>query len=189
MDELCARVEAVLFVTGDAVKLAKLAKILTVTADELELVLAHYAQSEHTNRGIVMVRNNGTVQLVTAPAQTEFVEAMVAGDIAEDLGRAALEVLAIVAYRGPIARMDIDAIRGVNCASSLRSLMVRGLIERATHPTDSRSYLYRVTSDFVSHLGLTSIADLPEFETLRTSTKIATVVSPQSELADSIDKE
>ncbi len=174
--DLSARLQAVLFVTGDAVTERKLAKVLGISVDELSEVIGQLADRLKSGGALGLVRHDDKVQMVTAPEQMEFIESMIVDDTSEDLSRATLEVLAIVAYREPIARVDIDAIRGVNCAGHLRKLMVRGLAVRKPHPTDSRSYVYHVTNDFLSYLGLENITQLPDFDKLRSSDKITQII-------------
>jgi segregation and condensation protein B len=83
------------------------------------------------------------------------------------LGKAGLETLAIILYQGPISRADIDYIRGVNSQFIVRNLLIRGLIERVDNPTDARSFLYKTTLDLLSHLGISKIQDLPEYDQVR----------------------
>ncbi len=168
-----AILEAVLFTMGDPIKKKRLAKVCGFHDALLKKVLhAYQEEAKRARRGLSIMEHNDAVQLVTAPETQSIVEKMLADSLSEDLSRAALEVLAIVAYRGPVSRMEVDAIRGVNCSFSLRGLAMRGLIERVSDPEHPRTYLYRVTHDFLSHLGLTRIEELPDFEALNTHPKI-----------------
>jgi len=97
------------------------------------------------------------------------VHKLVKNDLEEDLSRATLEVLAVVAYRGPISRAQIEEVRGVNCSFTLRNLLMRGLVERVENPNDSRSYLYKISFDFLKHLGLGNVKELPNYEELEKS--------------------
>jgi segregation and condensation protein B len=182
---LAAQIEAVLFVHGDPVSVAKLAKITGTTPEEISAaVVALRAIYESTDRGLAIVENNDTVQLATAPICADIIDRMTSDSLQEDLSQSALEVLSIVAYRGPVSRMDIDAIRGVNCAFVLRNLMIRGLVERIMHPDNTRAYLYRVTNDFLTHLGLLCVEDLPDFAKLRDHEKINAVLPMESDDKD-----
>ncbi len=168
-----AAVEAVLFTVGDPIKKKRLAKACGITMSRLDTVLVAYAQrADKEARGLVIMEKDDTVQMMTAPQVQEIVKSTLSDRLDEDLSRAALEVLTIVAYRSPVSRMEIDAIRGVNCAFSLRNLLMRGLIERIADPDDARAYRYRVTHDFLAHLGLRSVRELPDFATLATHPKI-----------------
>ena len=110
---------------------------------------------------------DGKVQLVASPYSIEAVKKLIKSDFEEDLSSAALETLAIISYRGPISRAAIENLRGVNCSFILQSLAIRGLIDRKNNPEDGRSYVYSVTFDFLKHLGLTKLEDLPNFNELK----------------------
>jgi segregation and condensation protein B len=97
-------------------------------------------------------------------------------ELREKLTDATVEVLAIIAYKQPVSKMEIEAIRGVNSQYSVRSLLMRGLIERIPNPSDARSYLYQITTEFLQHMGITSVKDLPEFEKLVEKIKLPETV-------------
>jgi segregation and condensation protein B len=94
----------------------------------------------------------------------------------EGLSKAALEVLSIVAYKGPISRAEIESIRGVNCSFTLRSLMMRGLLERIDNPKDGRGYLYKISFEFMKKLGIESIDKLPDYKELSQDSRIESVI-------------
>jgi segregation and condensation protein B len=102
----------------------------------------------------------------THSQNSDMVKNFLNADLREKLTEATVEVLAIIAYRQPIAKSEIEAIRGVNSQYSIRHLLMRGLIEKISNPDDGRSNYYQVTTEFMQQLGLTSMADLPDFETL-----------------------
>ncbi|HLB50899.1 MAG TPA: SMC-Scp complex subunit ScpB, partial [Patescibacteria group bacterium] len=83
----------------------------------------------------------------------------------------------IIAYRGPIARHAIEAIRGVNCSFTLRALLLRGLIERTNNPSDSRSILYRVSFDFLKTLGVDQVEKLSEYDALSKDDRVDSIIS------------
>jgi segregation and condensation protein B len=105
--------------------------------------------------------------LGTSKELSPLIEKLTKDELTRDLGKAGLETLSIVLYQGPLARADIDYIRGVNSQFILRALLIRGLVERIDNPKDARSYLYKPTLDLLSHLGVSKIADLPEYEQVR----------------------
>ena len=88
-------------------------------------------------------------------------------ELKADLGRAGLETLTTILYRGPVAKSEIDYLRGVNSSHTLRHLLVRGLIAKKPNPEDARSLLYEPTFELLSLLGLTQLTELPEFETIK----------------------
>ena len=114
------------------------------------------------NRGIRLQRVSRTVQLITAPEISEDVQRFLDLEETTRLSRAALEVLAIVAYQEPVTRPQIDAVRGVNSDSVMRTLLRHGLVDEVGR-TDGpgRPFIYATTSDFLNHFGLTSHEELP----------------------------
>ena len=105
--------------------------------------------------------------LATAPDVSDFMKKIVQEEYTKDLGKAGLETLAVVLYRGPVTRAEIDHIRGVNSSFIVRSLLVRGLVERLPNERDSRSFLYRASFDLLRHLGVANVSDLPEYESVK----------------------
>jgi segregation and condensation protein B len=107
-------------------------------------------------------RHAGQVQLTSAPETTDLIERFLGLEATAHLGRAALETLAIIAYRQPITRPQVDAIRGVNSDTMLRSLQHKGLITEAGRAEGpGRPILYSTTPEFLQHFGLNSFAELP----------------------------
>ena len=104
------------------------------------------------------------VQLVAAPELDELIESLRRDELNRDIGKAGAETLAIILYREPISRAEIDLIRGVNSTFILRNLMVRGLVSREVCPDESRSYRYSITPALLAHLGITKKTDLPDWE-------------------------
>ena len=116
---------------------------------------------------MVIVRDAEFVSLGTHQNASEIIENLQKEELSRELGRAGLETLAIILYRGPISRREIDHIRGVNSSFILRSLLVRGLAERvdpSTAPGAGRSYSYKATLKLLEYLGITRLEDLPEYE-------------------------
>jgi segregation and condensation protein B len=163
MEDNVRKIEAVLFFKGEPVDIPTLSKLLGKPEPEIHEALAKLEQDLAT-RGIRLMRANGEVQLVTSPDVSELIEQVRKEELSRDIGKAGAETLAIVLYRGPISRSQIDYIRGVNSTFILRNLMIRGLVERVNNPDDQRSFLYKPTFELLSHLGVTKIEDLPEYE-------------------------
>jgi segregation and condensation protein B len=105
--------------------------------------------------------------LGTAQELSPLIEQLTKEELSRDLGKAGLETLSIILYQGPISRADIDYIRGVNSQFIVRNLLIRGLIERVDNPKDARSFLYKTTLQLLSHLGVSKIEDLPEYQQVR----------------------
>jgi len=184
---LAAQIEAILFWKAEPVSIKKLAQLLDTdvkTVREGLLALETILQG----RGVTLVQTEDDVMLGTSKELSPLIEKLTKDELTRDLGKAGLETLSIVLYQGPIARADIDYIRGVNSQFILRALLIRGLVERIDNPKDARSYLYKPTLDLLSHLGVSKIADLPEYDKVRadiTAFKQSTEVTAQSNaLAD-----
>lgn len=163
---LKSAIECILFLRGEAVTTARLAKLSGAPKKTVETTL-HELQDECRERGIVLIQNGDEWQFVTNPAQKSVVEKLATSELREELSRAGLEVLTIVAYKGPISRASIEYLRGVDSSFTLRNLLIRGLVIREENPKDRRSYLYRISADFLAYLGLVRPADLPHYQELR----------------------
>ncbi|MBP5993783.1 MAG: SMC-Scp complex subunit ScpB [Candidatus Moranbacteria bacterium] len=192
--QLIGALEAVLFVSGEPVSFTRIEKTLNVTATELaELLAALQEKLAHDDSaGLQVITHHQNVSLATKSLHAGLIEQLTKAALQENLSRAALEVLAIIAYRAPIARVEIEAIRGVNCSFTLRNLLLRDLIERIGNPTDSRGYLYQPTFKFLQSLGLSSIGELPDFETLRNDDRLKQMLADEAQdsgavLADTSD--
>ena len=163
MDELTQKIEAILFVAGEGMTIPRLASTLKKTDDEIKTAInileAHLAESH----SLSILRDGDHVALVTGNSVSKIVEDFAKEEFSEELTRAGLETLAIVAYKEPIKRSEIDYIRGVNSSFMIRNLLMRGLLERVRDQKDTRSYFYRVSSDFLKFLGLSSRTELPEY--------------------------
>ncbi len=157
-------IEAILFVAGEPVTIQAIQKNLDVT--ELEVIQAIdelERQCLEQQRGIVLKRFGGHIQLATRAEYAPFVEKMLQPVQKQSLSQAALETLAVVAYRQPVTRLDVEMVRGVKCDYSIQSLVNKELIaEVGRKDTVGRPILYATTDRFLAHFGLSSLADLPE---------------------------
>lgn len=178
--------EAALFFRGGSMTIKELALDLNFTVEEIEIGLTSLAMSLD-GRGIRVVRERNTVALATAPEAHELIETMRRGELEGPLGKAGLETLAIIIYRGPLARSDIEYVRGVNCSSILRSLLIRGLIERTENATDKRSFLYQVTAELPAYFGVSTITSLPEYS--ETKSLIEAVFAERDQTLESSNPE
>lgn len=182
---LQSSLEALLFVSGEALSLTRLEKILGVPKDEIRVAGQTLAVDYQSNalRGLMILSDGESLLMATKPEHAPIVEALTKSELQENLSKAALEVLSIVAYRSPISRSEIDAIRGVNCSFTLRNLLLRDLISREGNPSDSRGYLYRPTFRFLESLGLGQISELPDFETLSQDERLKLILAGQPDVA------
>lgn len=160
-------IEALLFWRGEPMSKGSIADALSCDLKDVEKALITLRETL-SDRGITLLETADSVALTTAPAASTLIERLTREELSKDLGKAGLEALSVIVYQGPINKSDIDYIRGVNSHYILRSLMVRGLIERVTDPNDQRSYQYRATPELLALLGVTTLQSLPEFERLKT---------------------
>lgn len=154
--------ETILFVHGEQITLEKLKKV--TKCGEKDIIEALDQLGKEKDRGMVLLKKDGSYELGTNPDNTPYIEELVKSEFSEELSKAALETIAIIAYKGPLTRVQIEYVRGINSAFTLRNLLMRGLVERIENPKDTRSYFYRVSFDFIKHLGITKVEDLPSFE-------------------------
>ena len=165
MKNLAAKIEAILFVSGEPVSLKKICSVLNIKSEEAKQVLVELGR--RLEGGIRLAEKNNAYSLVTAPEVADAVVAFTKEELGEDLSKAALETLAITTYKGPISRAEIDYIRGVNSSFTLRNLLIRGLIERVADPRDSRAFLYSPSFNFLKFTGITRLENLPQYEEFR----------------------
>jgi len=160
---LVSTLESLLFVADEPVEPARLAQALRYALAEVNAALAQLSEEyESHNRGVRLQERNGKVQLVTNPAAAQAVEDFLSLDLTTRLSGPALETLAIIAYRQPVTRVQIEAVRGVDCSGMVRKLEQQGLVEEIGRlETPGRSILYGVTDQFLQHFGLTRLDDLP----------------------------
>lgn len=163
---IIAALEAILFAHGEPIKISKLVNLLN---SELEIINQAFNELqknlENNNRGLRLIFNDNKVQLATKPEFSHLLEEFIKEEFKESLTPAALETISLIAYFGPISRAKIDYFRGVNSSFTLRSLLMRGLIERLENQKEKGGgYLYQLTFDSLKHLGISKIEDLPEFE-------------------------
>lgn len=160
---LTARAEAFLFSEGGVLTLRKLAQLLEVKEPQLQEALAALgARLEGT--GLALIKTDTEVSLAVAKETSPAIQKAYERELSNEIGDAGLEVLAIVLYRGPSTRAQIDYIRGVNTSWTIRNLLTRGLLERTGNPEDGREYLYRPTVELLAHLGVRDSGELPNRE-------------------------
>lgn len=163
-ERLCGILEAILFVCGEPLSLETLAdalghdpSIIQEALDEME------NQYREENRGLQLKRFSSQVQLVSKPDYATYVERILQPAQRQTLSQAALETLVIVAYRQPVTRQEVEAVRGVKADYSLQTLTQKGLVaEIGRRDTLGRPILYATTDLFLSHFGLRSLDELPE---------------------------
>jgi segregation and condensation protein B len=159
------RLESLLFVATGPVTASQLADALNIETKEVEEALLALQKDFEINRGIALQWHGGRVQITTAPDCAADVERFLGLEATQRLSKAAIEALAIIAYRQPISRPGIDSVRGVSSDGVIKNLLSKGLIQevgRGEGP--GRPILFSTTTDFLQHFGLSSLEQLPPFE-------------------------
>ena len=162
---LMSRIEALLFVVGDeGLTIKQLCSLLDSEPMEVEAGLSELASQYRENEagGIMLKQLAGTYQLTTKPEMSDTIKKLVENPTSQVLSAASLEVLAIVAYKGPITRAQIEDLRGVKCERPIATLVSRALIQEAGRVEGTgRAILYETTKEFLNYFGLQSLKDLP----------------------------
>lgn len=161
--DLPTLLESLLFVAPAPTPVARLAQVLGLTEELLEPVLAQLAAGYvDARRGLRLLRKGDRVHLTTAPEAALHIERFLGLDLSSKLSPAALETLAVIAYRQPLTRAGIEAIRGVSCDGVLRTLIARELVEPVGRLEQAgRPFLYSTTVQFLQYFGLESLNHLP----------------------------
>lgn len=161
--DAAAALEAILFVAESPVPEAELSEVLELPPKEVAAALTALAERlSSSGSGLVLRESGGGWRLYTRPDLRPYLERFAASPTATRVSRAALESLAVVAYRQPVSRGQVAEIRGVDSEQALRTLERRGLIEVAgTAPGSGQAFLYATTELFLEKLGLNSLSELP----------------------------
>lgn len=186
---LRSRVESLLLVSDEAVTPTELARVLSnednaVPEAEVARTL-HEIAAEYDARGngFELREHEGAFRLYTRRANSDVVEAKLLDGTQQRLSRAALETLAVVAYRQPVTRARVSAVRGVNVDAVMRTLLARGLITEAGADSDSGAVAFATTELFLERLGLSSLTDLPDIAPLLPN------VDTIDDLSETLDEE
>lgn len=157
------KLEAVLFAGGARMTKKQLAKQVKCDSKELEQLLEEL-QQQRADSGVVVVDDGTQVALATNPLLAETIEGLRKEEETTPLSRAMQETLSIIAYAGPIAKVDLDFLRGVNTQYTLRRLLMRGLIQNVPN---ARNRLLTISVEFLLHLGIQRVEELPEYAKIR----------------------
>jgi segregation and condensation protein B len=161
--DIASAIESLLFVSGRPLERALLQKVLDVSETRLAEGIQRLERDlTDQGRGLRVQRLSEQVQLVTAPTNARFVAVLLGLPMTAKLTPAALETLAVIAYRQPVTRGQVEAVRGVNSDRAMASLLQHGLVaEVGRAQTVGRPVLFATTSEFLQQFGLTSLDDLP----------------------------
>jgi segregation and condensation protein B len=162
--QLKSIIESLLFIAPRPLSAKEISKFLN---QEQETITIHLKElfEDYKNRpqgGIKIIQNGADWQMVTNPEYSQFIKSFLKQEVNQELTPASLETLSIIAYRGPIKREELEQIRGVNCSIILRNLLIKGLIIEE----DQEKQIYNISLDFIKHLGINDLEDLPGYEQL-----------------------
>ena len=176
MNERVGIVEAILFVTGNAVEKKEICRAMELTEGELEETLdALESGYDFDRRGLRLLRFGAHVQLATRPDYAPYVEKLLQPVQKQSLSQAVMETLAVIAYRQPVTKAEIEQVRGVKCDYSVQSLMTKGLIEEVGRKEAlGRPILYGTTDAFLRHFCISSLSELPEIDFSKLAAKMET---------------
>jgi segregation and condensation protein B len=158
-----AALEAVLFAAGEPLSKKRLAALLELSPEELRDAAIELHTILEKRGGLALIEAGEEIELRTAPSAAEVVEKLREGELSRDLGKAGLETMAVILYKNGATRSEIDWVRGVNSAAALRSLTLRGLVERIEDANDRRRVRYTATIDALAHLGVSNARELPRY--------------------------
>ena len=173
--EAASIIEAILFVSGDPVDSRAIAQALLITEDEVGAALDELgSRLDYERRGLHLRRFGSKAQLSIRAEYAEYVERLLQPVQKQTLSQAALETLAIIAYRQPITRLEVEEIRGVKCDYSVASLVNKELIcEVGRRESLGRPILYGTTPKFLQHFGIESLDELPPMKLEAVDARIA----------------
>ena len=182
LSERVGIVEAILFVTGNAVEKREICRAMEITEPELDATLdALESGYDFERRGLRLLRFGAHVQLATRPDYAPYVEKLLQPVQKQSLSQAVMETLAVIAYKQPVTKAEIEQIRGVKCDYSVQSLVSKGLIEEVGRKeTLGRPILYGTTDAFLRHFCLSSLSELPEIDFSALTAKLS-AQQPQGE--------
>lgn len=166
MNSIRSKIESLLFISAKPLTISQLAGLLKIDKKEIiksaDELLTDYKIRE---AGVQIIKDGNRYQMVSAPANAKIIQQFLKDETTGELSRPSLEALTIIAYRGPVTKIDLDRVRGVNCALILRNLLLRGLIEGKFDKKKNETY-YRATFDFIRFIGLNDIKELPDYARL-----------------------
>lgn len=166
MQKINSILESILFAAAKPLGFSELADFLKVKEDEIATAVGSLQEKYNISEsGLHIAVNNQKAQMITNPDHGQALKDYFQAEVSGELTKPSLETLTIIAYRQPISKEELEQIRGVNCSLILRNLLIRGLVE-AHEDKKSLAPTYSVTMDFLRHIGVDSVADLPDFAKL-----------------------
>lgn len=195
MSLLSNKLESILFVSGKEVEEAFIKEKLEVSDKEYEKAVAELKEKFSGENGINLMRFNKKLQFCSNPAYAKDVEAVLNPIKEKELTNAMLETLAIIAYKQPVTRLEIEEIRSVDCTYSVQNLMRLGVVQVVGRKeTIGKPLLFGTTDDFLKRFSISNVTDLPDYETLlgklqqiaNSSTNTTTVEKPMFDKVEEV---
>ncbi len=162
-NELNKKIESYLFWKAEPVSFKELATVFKVEIENIKTEIENL-KNIFSDRGLALKIDEEKVALVTSPETSQVIEDITKDELNKELSKATLETLAIIIYRGPIKKSEIDYIRGVSSQFSIRNLLVRGLIDKEADAKDARSFVYKPSMELLNYLGLSQISELNDYQ-------------------------
>ncbi len=182
--DLKSKIESLLFIAAKSMTIKQLSDLIDKPVQEIKQASDELIEDyKRASRGIQIIKDGSKYQMVSSPENAKLMQEFIKDEITGELTRPSLEALTIISYRGPISKIDLDRIRGVNCALILRNLLLRGLIE-AKYDKKKGETFYNITFDFIRFLGINNIKELPEYERLHQDDTIDRILMEEEEIKD-----
>ncbi len=163
---LLSAIESLLLISSKPLSLKKLSEFLNSTTENVSAAASALKEKyNQQNSGIQIMENHGEIQFMTNPDNAALIKEYIKDEATGELTRPALEALTIISYRGPITKLELEQIRGVNCSLILRNLLMRGLVKEE-EDAQRGQLVYILTFDFLKFLGLQSVQNLPNYDKL-----------------------
>ncbi len=172
--ELKQQIESLLFIAGKPLAFKRIATTISsgVKMQNIKKAVQELSDDyKKQKRGIQILQTDDHVQIATHSDSTELVQKFIKDEMTGELTKPSIETLTIIAYRGPISKLELERIRGINCSLIMRNLMLRGLVTEKRDGKKRENY-YSVTLDFLRHLGMNSVKDLPDYDKLHSNEDI-----------------
>ncbi len=181
-EQAAANIEAVLFAFGKPMSRVELSDSIGADVETIERAIEILQTRSHSG-GIILVDDGTNIELRTAPTAAEMIERIRTKDLSGDIGKAGLEVLAAILYRGPVTRSEIDFMRGVNSSQVVRTLLQRGLIRKAQRGAEGRASKLEPTTELLAEMGISKLSEVPEYEQVREKLSVLEAAYRQTEQA------
>ncbi len=179
-----SKIESLLFISAKPMSAKQLADLIKKDQKEIKKAGDKLVEEyKAAKRGVQIIKSGTKYQMVSSPENAKVVQDFIQDETTGDLSRPSLETLTIIAYRGPVSKLDLDRIRGVNCSLILRNLLLRGLIEAKTDKQKNETF-YNVTFDFIRFLGINDISELPDYEKLSKDDTLDRVIEQEKTIEE-----